>query len=110
MALLYAIAGAVSGEKGRILLECACAYFDQVKIRTDCEQLPSRHWSRLQLAVLNNRACIFNELCLHNRTEQELNEMKDRLQLASPVLDSDVLKVFSLNWRFMLRGKLAGAA
>jgi hypothetical protein len=110
MALLYAVAGAVSGKKGRILLQWACQYFDQVRIRTGHEEQPTKDWSRLQLAVLNNQACISNELCMHNQTEEQLNEMRHLLRVASRVLDNDVFNEFSLNLQFMLGGKLAAAA
>lgn len=111
MALLYALVGAISGEKGHLFLQCAECFLEQVQIRTmRDQQQPSRDWSRVHLAVLNNQACISNELCMHARAEGQLTEMNLRLQRASDVLDGEVLKQFSLNFQCMQRGKLAGAA
>lgn len=112
MSLIFAIAGLMTGEKGNIFLQCAGSYLSQVKIRTEAsEETPSKDWSRLQIAVLNNQICISNELCMHTQAKEQLLEMRQRLHGASVFLESHVLQDFVLNLQCLHgKGNLASAA
>lgn len=114
MALIYTIAGLVTGEKGHIFLHCAGSYLGHVKLRTEAPadaQQPSKDWCRLQIAVLNNQVCISKELCLHSEAKGQLFEMRQRLSTASKVMDMSLLEEFALNFQCLLRtGDLASAA
>jgi hypothetical protein len=54
-----------------LLLERASALFEKVQLRIDAET-PSKHWSLLKLAVLNNQACIYSDFD---------NEFQKRIEL-----------------------------
>jgi hypothetical protein len=115
MALIYTIAGVVTGEKGRDFLYCADSYLDHVRIRTEGapaeDDKPSKDWCRLQIAVLNNQVCISNELCMHSEAKGRLFEMRQRISSAYNVMDMNILEEFALNLQCLLRnGDIASAA
>lgn len=110
MALLYAMAGATTGERGFPLLQCAETYLSQVKQQTGVAEEPSKDWSRLQLAVLNNQAFISNELGQHNEAKMLLHEMGTHLHLSASVLDINVWQEFTLNFQCLKRTSHFAAA
>lgn len=119
MALIYSIAGLVTGERGREFLHCAEVYLSHVKTRTEVSRnpssskgdSPSKDWCRLQIAVLNNQICIANELCLYGQLNERLEEMGERMTGASNLMDSKILREFALNLQCLLHtGDVAAAA
>jgi hypothetical protein len=78
--------GSRLGEKGYGLLHQAHHLFQKVQVRIDAEPQQSRHWSLLQMAVLNNQTCIYHELALMEARDKCL----DRLGMT--LSDSEVAK------------------
>jgi hypothetical protein len=95
------------GEKGYSLLEQAYQLFEKVQFRIDVET-PSRDWSLLQLAVLNNQACIHHELSRSESLELYLERLGDSLN-DSVVKDGKHWLEFFLNYVF-LRGRMFAPA
>ena len=114
MALIYTIAGVVTGEQGRDFLHCADSYLGYVKLRTDAggdDDKSSKDWCRLQIAVLNNQVCISNELCMYTEAKEQLFEMRQRVSSAYNLMDRFILEEFALNLQCLLKtGDLATAA
>jgi hypothetical protein len=95
------------GEKGYSLLEQAYQLFEKVQFRIDAET-PSRDWSLLQLAVLNNQACIHHELSRIEPLDLYLERLGDSLN-DSVVKDGKHWLEFFLNYVF-LRGRMFAPA
>jgi hypothetical protein len=97
------------GEKGHILLERAYHLFEKVQLRIDSAK-PSKHWSTVQLAVLNNQACICHDFSMLPETLDKLDKLANTL-FSAPILhiESD-WKHFYLTLQLLSRGQIAAAA
>jgi hypothetical protein len=74
--------GTLARECSQPFLHASCLYFERVKIQSTAEQPESQQWIWLhRLSVLNNQACTFNELCLHNQAESQLTKMTRQIIL-----------------------------
>eukprot|EP00339_Tiarina_fusa_P014671 CAMPEP_0116996364 /NCGR_PEP_ID=MMETSP0472-20121206/193_1 /TAXON_ID=693140 ORGANISM="Tiarina fusus, Strain LIS" /NCGR_SAMPLE_ID=MMETSP0472 /ASSEMBLY_ACC=CAM_ASM_000603 /LENGTH=219 /DNA_ID=CAMNT_0004694957 /DNA_START=81 /DNA_END=740 /DNA_ORIENTATION=- len=69
LGIVSALLGTSVCEAGRMLLDQALRLFDRVEHRLRPEP-DSKHWSLLQLAVLNNRVCVLKDL---SRDREMLN-------------------------------------
>jgi hypothetical protein len=75
------VIGTRLGERGRKLLETAFHLYSRVQRRIYSEP-SSKHWDLLQMAAINNQACIYHDYGMEAKTRECLE------QLASIVLES----------------------
>ena len=63
LALVSTIIGTRLGERGRNLMAVAFEMYAKVQMRIDKEP-ESKHWDLLQMAILNNQACIYRDFSM----------------------------------------------
>ena len=100
LALCANVLGSRLGDRGRSLLEVAFDLYHKVQKRIDCEP-SSKHWDLLQMAVLNNRACIYRDMALHDELNICLDELGAVVHSASSVEDFH-------KWSFVLNVEILG--
>jgi hypothetical protein len=81
LAICCSVIGTRLGERGRKLLETAFHLYSRVQRRIYSEP-SSKHWDLLQMAAINNQACIYHDYGMEAKTRECLE------QLASIVLES----------------------
>lgn len=74
LALVCNLMGTRLGEKGHSLLSKAFALLQKVQYRINSEP-QSQDWSFLQMAVMNNQACIYRELAMIDALRESLGKM-----------------------------------
>ena len=108
LALCCSLIGTRLGEKGILLLRTAFDLYQKVQRRIDREP-PSKHWSILQMAVINNQACIYRDFGMREGEEERLEKLAIALLKScdSKGVDWDG---FFLNLQILGRSSLASAA
>jgi hypothetical protein len=96
-------------EKGHILLERAYRLFEKVQLRIDAAE-PSKHWSTLQLAVLNNQACICHDFSMLPETLDKLDKLASTLFSAPILHNGPDRENFDLTLQILSRVQVAVAA
>ena len=74
LALCANVLGSRLGDRGRSLLDFAFDLYHKVQMRIDCEP-STKHWDLLQMAVLNNQACIYHDFARHDELTTCLEEL-----------------------------------
>jgi hypothetical protein len=97
------------GEKGHLLLKRAYHLFEKVQLRIDAEE-PSKHWSTLQLAVLNNQACIYHDFSMLPETLAKLEKLANTLFSAPILHNGPDWENFYLTLQILSRYEVAAAA
>ena len=78
-ALACTIIGTRMGERGLHLLEAAFDLYHKVQKRIDNEPTQSKHWDLLEMAVLNNTACIYRDFAMFGEMALHLEELESVL-------------------------------
>lgn len=108
LGIVSALMGSVVGS-GNILLRQSLELLQRVKRRVDPEPL-SKHWSMLQLSVLNNQACIMSDLSMSDDLLGRLVQMGLTLTKASNVLDPVDQELFQWTVLKLVEDRFAAAA
>ncbi len=108
LGIVSALMGSPVGS-GSALLRQSLELLQRVKCRVDPEPL-SRHWSMLQLAVLNNQACILSDLSMSHDLVARLIQMGLTLTKASNVLDPVDQELFQWTVLQLVEDRFAAAA
>jgi len=108
LGIVSALMGSAVGS-GSILLRQSLELLQKVKHRVDPEPL-SRHWSMLQLSVLNNQACILSDLSMGDDLVAKLVQMGLTLTKASKVLDPMDQELFQWTVLKLVEDRFAPAA
>lgn len=108
LGIVSALMGSAVGT-GSALLKQSLELLQRVKCRVDPEPI-SKHWSMLQLAVLNNQACILNDLSMNNDLVARLVQMGLTLTKASKVLDPVDQELFQWTVLKFVEDRFAAAA
>ena len=74
LALVSTIIGTHLGEKGKNLMAVAFELYQKVQRRVDSEN-SSKHWDLLQMAILNNQACIYRDFSMVEAMASCLEEL-----------------------------------
>ena len=109
LAIVCTMFGTRLGEKGRTLLERAFHLFEKVQLRIDAEPL-TKNWMMLQLAVLNNQACIFHDFSMYPETLDRLDKLAKNLFNASESLTGSDWRNFYLTVQILSAREMAAAA
>jgi hypothetical protein len=109
LGIVSAILGSPIGETGNLLLKQSLQLLDRVQSRVDPEPL-SKHWSMLQLSILNNQACVLSDLSMHDQILDRLVKMGLTLTKASSVLDPCDQELFHWTVQQLIEEKFAAAA
>jgi hypothetical protein len=97
------------GETGLFLLKQSLQLFERVQSRVDREPL-SKHWSMLQLSILNNQACVLSDLSVHDQILERLVKMGITLTKAYDVLDPSDKELFRWTLQMLIDDIYAPAA
>lgn len=108
LGIVCALMGSAIGT-GSLLLQQSLELLQRVKCRIAPEPL-SKHWSMLQLSVLNNQACILRDLSMDNDLVGRLVQMGLTLTKASDVLDPVDQQLFQWTVRNLVEDRFAAAA
>lgn len=100
---------AIAGGSSNVLLRQSLELLQRVKCRVEPEPL-SRHWSMLQLSVLNNQACIFSDLAMSDDLVARLVQMGLTLTKASKLLDPVDQELFQWTVLKLVEDRFAAAA
>lgn len=95
--------------RGNMLLKQSLTLLQRVQSRVDPEPL-SKHWSMLQLSVLNNQACVLSDLSMNDQILDRLVKMGLTLTKASTVLDPADHELFHWTVQKLVEEKYAAAA
>jgi hypothetical protein len=85
LALVSNLMGTRLGEKGYGLLARAFELLEKVQYRIDTESR-TRDWSFLQMAVINNQACIYRELAMMDALYESLGKLGETLSCQSKAM------------------------
>jgi hypothetical protein len=107
LALCCSLLGTRLGERGVTLLNSAFDLYQKVQRRVDSEP-PSRHWKIMQMALMNNQACIYYDLSMREATAECLERLA-RTLLTAPDMQGEDRKGFFLNLQ-ILGGHVNAAA
>ena len=108
LAICCSLIGTRLGEKGERLLKIAFELYKKVQHSIQSES-PSRHRSILQMAIMNNQACIFRDFAMHEKATTCLQKLTYALFVATD-MHVDDWKTFSLNLQILGAHVNAGAA
>lgn len=108
LGILSALMGNVVGSGVRLLRQ-ALELLQRVKCRVDPEPL-SKHWSMLQLSVLNNQACVLYDLSMDDEIVGRLIQMGLTLTRALKVLDPVDHELFHWTVMKLVEDRYAAAA
>lgn len=103
-----ALMGCPVGE-GNMLLRQSLELLQRVQSRVNPEPL-SKHWSMLQLSVLNNQACVLSDLAMNDQILDRLVQMGLTLTKASNVLDPVDQELFQWTVQKLVEDRFAPAA
>ena len=106
LAICCSVIGTRLGELGQNLLETAFDLYCRVQRQIDSEP-SSEHWNLLQMAVINNQACIYHDFGMGEETREFLE------QLAVTVLKSSEDRMrafFFINLQILGNDSVASAA
>jgi hypothetical protein len=109
LGIISALLGTPTCKAGRMLLDQALRLFDRVQARLQPEP-DSKHWSLLQLAVMNNRVCVLKDLSKDNEMLDGLVEIGLACSRAWKKLDSSDYDFFHWVAETHLLGNVAVAA
>jgi hypothetical protein len=99
LALCCSLLGTRLGERGLTLLKSAFDLYQKVQHRVDSEP-PSRHWKIMQMALMNNQACIYYDLAMREATTECLERLARTLLTATDMQGED-RKGFFLNLQIL---------
>ena len=108
LGIVSALMGSAVGS-GSHLLRQSLELLQRVKCRVDPEPL-SKHWSMLQLSVLNNQACVLYDLSMNDEILGRLIQMGLTLSKASKVLDPADQELFQWTVLKLVEDRFAAAA
>lgn len=108
LGIVSALMGSAVGHGNDLLMQ-SLELLQRVKCRVDPEPL-SKHWSMLQLSVLNNQACILNDLSMSDDLVARLVQMGLTLTKASKVLDPVDQELFQWTVLKLVEERYAAAA
>jgi hypothetical protein len=110
LALVCNLMGTRLGEKGYSLLGRAFELLQKVQYRINAEP-PSQDWSFLQMAVINNQACIYRELAMMDALHESLGKLGEKLSCHSnSVIGKDHRDTFYFNFVILSGQNFAPAA
>ena len=96
---------------GRLFLQRGFELLESVRCRVEAEGSISGHWWKLNLAVLNNQACIYHECSMPDEVSQYLEKIRQELNSASSSdMDYHEWAIYQMNLQILSRDKGAGAA
>jgi hypothetical protein len=108
LALCCSLLGTRLGDRGYGLLRTAFDLYLKVQRRIDNEPA-SMHWNVLQMAVMNNQACIYHDFAMREATTECLDKLATTL-LTTPDLKGEDRKSFFLNLQILSGHHIAPAA
>lgn len=109
LALCSCIIGSRLGEKGKRLLEVSFEMYTKVQRRIESEP-SSKHWDLLQMAVLNNLACIYRDAGKQDNMHRCLNELGRVVLLGSPTVEDSLKTSFRLSLQILGNSVVAPCA
>jgi hypothetical protein len=108
LGLCCSLLGTRLGDRGYSLLRKAFDLYLKVQRRIDNEP-PSMHWNVLQMAVMNNQACIYHDFCMREARSECLDKLAMAL-VTTPGMKGEDRKRFFLNLQILGGGHIAPAA
>ena len=108
LALCCGLLGTRLGERGQTLLNTAFDLYERVQRRIDNEP-PSKQWNILQMAVLNNQACIYQDFAMGDATYTCLERLAMTMR-QSPSVQGSEREAFLLNLQILGSHSVAAAA
>lgn len=108
LALCCSLLGTRLGDRGYGLLRTAFDLYLKVQRRIDNEP-PSMHWNVLQMAVMNNQACVYHDFAMREAKGECLDKLATTL-LTTPDLKGEDRKSFFLNLQILKGHNIAAAA
>ena len=109
LGIVSALLGSSVGETGQLLLRQSLQLLERVQSRVDPEPL-SKHWSMLQLSILNNQACVLSDLSMNDQILERLVKMGITLTKAYGVLDPSDKELFQWTVQLLVDEQYAAAA
>lgn len=109
LALVSNLMGTRLGEKGYGLLARAFELLQKVQFRINSESR-TRDWSFLQMAVINNQACIYRELAMMEALYASLGKLQETLSCESKTIGKHYHDTFYFNFVVLSGQTFAPAA
>ena len=109
LGIVSALLGSSVGATGQLLLRQSLQLLERVQSRVDPEPL-SKHWSMLQLSILNNQACVLSDLSMDDQILERLVKMGITLTKAYGVLDPSDKELFQWTVQLLVDDQYAAAA
>eukprot|EP00980_Cylindrotheca_fusiformis_P007319 scaffold1525_cov142-Cylindrotheca_fusiformis.AAC.119 len=109
LALVSNLMGTRLGEKGYGLLARAFELLQKVQYRINSESR-TRDWSFLQMAVINNQACIYRELAMMDALYESLGKLQQTLSCQSKTIGKHYHDTFYFNFVVLSGQTFAPAA
>jgi hypothetical protein len=118
LAICLNLMGTRMGERGHKLLELAFDLYNRVQKRINSEptrQQSSNHWYLMQMAVVNNQACIYHDFAMGDATKECLEHLamtvlQDSTTAVAPDSEDRTRVFFVFNLQILGTNCVAAAA
>jgi len=108
-AILLAVCGSQGGDFGSRLLLHSQILLEKTYKRV-AQESGSKHWSTLQLSIMNNQACVLSILSMKDKASNLLKQMSETLLEALGVIDLQDFSSFFLTIHILAQDKCAACA
>jgi len=108
-AILLAVLGSQVGDLGSHLLLQSQILLERAYKRV-AQESGSRHWSTLQLSIMNNQACVLSTLSMKDKASSLLKQMSETLLGVLGVIDLQDFSSFFLTIHILAQDNCAAAA
>jgi len=108
-AILLAILGSQAGDFGSRLLLQSQMLLEKAYKKVSQES-ESKHWSTVQLSIMNNQVCVLSILAMKDKASSLLKQMSETLLEVMGVIDLQDFSSFFLTIHILAQDKAAAAA